>query len=405
MQGAGVPRGKDQRLAGLIPVRYHKMRTLSHPSFLTATVFIASAGMLLVGLWPFDFHAANQVAAAAGGQGLIFGSTPEAHSSSHGGIIFNWHPLRCDGPNACVEGELTLEIQLRALTEKPGCVQRIIEVRQENGAAVFRVGQWRSFLMVSVLSAGASRENAAMEVGLRDALVAGNARFVTISSNREGTTTYLDGRVADSYPGLCVLKPEETLAGRIMYLGNTLDLECSWSGEIMAFSVYGRALQPDEVVGKAALKASGFSADFENGSRNALAYYRFGPPTGELIPDLSGSGNHLRIPARLVFDKKALKSSSFSQLTISDAAVNLFGFIPFGSLVALWLQLRGGGPGKSAALALCAAIALSLCIELLQVYLPGRDSSMADLVMNTIGTGIGAFGAMVAGWRSRLNLN
>ena len=361
--------------------------------------------MLIVGLWPFDFYAANQVVAATGGQGLIFGSTSEEHSSSHGGIIFNWHPLRCDGSNACSEGELTLEIQLRAFTEKLGCVQRIIEVRQENGAEVFRIGQWRSSLMVSVFGDDVSRGNAAMEDGIPDALVAGIARLVTVSSNREGTTTYLDGRVVSSYPGLCLLKPEETLAGRIIYIGDTPDLGCPWSGEIMALSIYGRALQMDEVAGKAAWKASGVSADLEGGSRDMLACYRFGPPIGELIPDLSGSGNHLRVPARLVFDKNALQGSSFLRLSISDAAVNLFGFIPFGSLVALWLPSRGGWhAGKSAALALCAGIALSLCIELLQAYLPGRDSSMADLVMNTLGTGIGAFGAMVAGWKSRLNL-
>jgi hypothetical protein len=393
-------------LVGLIPVRFQQMRNLSNRGFLNALVLIASAGILVAGLWPFDFHASNQVVVAKGGRGLVFGSSPENHSSSYGGIIFNRHPIRCDGPTACTAGELTLEIQLRAFTDKPGCVQRIIEVRRQNGAAVFRIGQWRYFLMVSALGDDDSRGNAAMEVGIPNALVAGTARFVTISSNREGTTTYLDGRPVDNYPGLCLLKPGETIAGRIMYLGNTPGLECPWSGEIMAFSVYGHALPAGEVAAKAGLKASGVSADFESNGRKALAYYRFEPPTGELLPDLSGSGNHLRIPARLIFDKKALQSSSFSQLTISDAALNLFGFIPFGSLVALWLQSRvGGHAGKSAIVALCVGITLSLCIELLQAYLPDRDSSMADLVMNAIGTGIGTIGAMVAGGKSRLNLH
>jgi hypothetical protein len=377
---------------------------LGNASYLTVMVIAASAGMMMVGLWPFDFHASNRVGVAQGGQGLVFGFASEDQPSIYGGILFNPHPLRCPGSNACSEGELTLEIQLRPLCDKTGCVKRIIEVRSENGAEVFRIGQWRSFLMVSVLGDNVGRDSIAVEDGIPNALVAGVERFVTISSNREGTTTYLDGQVVDSYPGLCLLKPEETLAGRIIYIGNTPGLECPWSGEIMSFSIYGRALQADEVIGKAGLKASMASADIEKGSRKVLACYRFGPPIGGLIPDLSGSSNHLRIPERLLFNKKALQLSSFSQLAIADAAVNLFGFIPFGSLVALWIQSwRGGHAAKNATLALVAGFALSLCIELLQTLLPGRDSSMADLVINTIGTGIGVFGALVVGWKNRLN--
>lgn len=43
---------------------------------------------------------------------------------------------------------------------------------------------------------------------------------------------------------------------------------------------------------------------------------------------------------------------------------------------------------------------MSLSIEWLQAYLPTRDSSMRDLVMNTAGTLIGAFAAAWV-WKKR----
>lgn len=49
---------------------------------------------------------------------------------------------------------------------------------------------------------------------------------------------------------------------------------------------------------------------------------------------------------------------------------------------------------RGAAEALMLGVALSLAVELTQAWLPTRDSSMADLIANTAGAGMGAGGGI-----------
>jgi hypothetical protein len=87
-----------------------------------------------------------------------------------------------------------------------------------------------------------------------------------------------------------------------------------------------------------------------------------------------------------------------------DVIVNVLGFIPFGLLMMLSLCRKGlpdkNGDGISkkrlayiVLLTVVAGFVVSLAIEYLQAYLPSRDSSLRDLVTNTMGTMIGAVSA------------
>jgi VanZ family protein len=48
-----------------------------------------------------------------------------------------------------------------------------------------------------------------------------------------------------------------------------------------------------------------------------------------------------------------------------------------------------GPPGRAFLVAIFIGISVSLSIEMLQSYFPTRDSSMTDLICNTIGTILG----------------
>ena len=62
-------------------------------------------------------------------------------------------------------------------------------------------------------------------------------------------------------------------------------------------------------------------------------------------------------------------------------------------MVCLRLLMRGKpSPRSCLFLAIAVGFAVSLAIELTQVWLPGRDSSLLDLTTNTMGSAIG--GAM-----------
>jgi glycopeptide antibiotics resistance protein len=71
-----------------------------------------------------------------------------------------------------------------------------------------------------------------------------------------------------------------------------------------------------------------------------------------------------------------------------DMGVNVAGFIPFGFFFALWFSLTPG-IARPRLTAILLGFAISLVIETLQYFLPTRDSSMTDLLNNTIGTAFG----------------
>lgn len=75
-----------------------------------------------------------------------------------------------------------------------------------------------------------------------------------------------------------------------------------------------------------------------------------------------------------------------------DSLVNLLAYLPFGFLIASCLTSRAGR-GAVWALSLLAGFCLSLAMESLQTFLPGRESSLVDLAANSSGT---AFGAALA---------
>lgn len=81
----------------------------------------------------------------------------------------------------------------------------------------------------------------------------------------------------------------------------------------------------------------------------------------------------------------------FAFLPRRDFIINIVGFIPFGYLILLYLvsgKCKGGLLGMSL-LAVAAGTGASLILEIVQFYIPGRTSSLFDLIANGIGTCIG----------------
>ena len=75
-----------------------------------------------------------------------------------------------------------------------------------------------------------------------------------------------------------------------------------------------------------------------------------------------------------------------------DVGVNLLGYAPLGFLLAS-SALRSRRGRWAVSLAVLGAGLLSLTMETLQVYLPSRVASNADLALNTLGALLGAIGA------------
>ena len=74
---------------------------------------------------------------------------------------------------------------------------------------------------------------------------------------------------------------------------------------------------------------------------------------------------------------------------VKDVTVNVLGFIPFGFLLASLLRTSLRSNWKLALVTTAAGFLLSFVIELIQAWMPSRDSSLLDLLMNTTGTLLG----------------
>lgn len=85
-----------------------------------------------------------------------------------------------------------------------------------------------------------------------------------------------------------------------------------------------------------------------------------------------------------------LHDLSFS---FSDVAINILGFIPLGYLMMSFFISSDQKQKKVPVicLSITACIGISFIIELSQYYLPGRSSSLSDLLFN----GLGAFGGII----------
>ncbi len=88
--------------------------------------------------------------------------------------------------------------------------------------------------------------------------------------------------------------------------------------------------------------------------------------------------------------------------TWTDLTINVLAYVPVGALLTLVFMpfLRAA---TAATLAIVLAVLLSLTIEVIQVFLPGRIPSNADLLCNAVGAILGSTSAFAIGGRGILS--
>lgn len=91
---------------------------------------------------------------------------------------------------------------------------------------------------------------------------------------------------------------------------------------------------------------------------------------------------------------------SWDRFIVRDVVLNVVLYAPVGFALAT-LARRRHSRAVSTAAAIAVVFALSTSMELLQVYVPGRDPSSLDVLTNTIGGAIGAAAAILSDRRIR----
>lgn len=213
--------------------------------------------------------------------------------------------------------------------------------------------------------------------------------FLTVTSGPQGVSVYLDGTLAKTAPHFPL--SEQDFAGRLI-LGDSAGQTDSWKGQLLGLAIYHRQLSPKDVLQNYnAWKEKGTPETSE--AQRTAALYLFDEHSGNTVHDKTGSGVALYIPqAYQVIDKIFLEPvwSEFSMTRSywSAAVKNIVGFLPFGFCFYPYL-LTSFRLNRPKLIAVLLGTAVSITIEILQAFLPTRDSGTTDIITNTLGTWAG----------------
>ena len=218
---------------------------------------------------------------------------------------------------------------------------------------------------------------------------------VTLGS-RHIIDVYLDGRLARSFP---VSTRADTLSGKVL-VGHRVKGLGHWSGSVARLAIVEGTLDASEISQRYEQWATSRHLDKDVNHRGAA--YEFVTPADDFVRNIGETGPDLMIPKTFRLSKYSVLEwpGHLNRSVAVDAVVNIAGFIPFGLGTCLCLRVwTGWSISRCVAITILGGAFVSLAIELLQVILPTRDSSLADLLTNILGAAIGAGTAVIAKFR------
>jgi hypothetical protein len=337
--------------------------------------------ILAAGLKPRGFRLANNVRWIKDQAGIRF---------SRFGIAFT-NPFNDSSP-AKFSGtdDFSLEIALKPAGYRGHRFKFILALHNGKDSEQLVMGQWRSWLVVMNGDDYAyRRKTKRISVEVANAVSASpTARLVTITSGKEGTQIFLDGKHLRTQKDL-VLKMPSGGNARLL-LGNSVYVRHPWQGDIYGLALYRHTISSQEAADHFQRWAEDRSFSYAEYA-NAFALYLFDEMAGTAAFDHAGGNRHLEIPSRMqVLEKRFLappwKGFRFNRSYIADMIINYFGFIPFGFILFATLVRLGGAFEKHGVLITVAfCFSVSLALEIVQAWIPLRSSHMLDLLLNTLG--------------------
>ena len=349
--------------------------------FLDATCIAVLCVILTLGLWPFH-SPKNDVSWLRNSNGLRFGRDATAMSSSAFRITNGE-----SGESASVE----LWLQPRHIWVS----QTILAFYTAGNPNRSSLRQSLSDLELNVRTGDDLHPANAAHLYVTNVLRRPGPVFVTISSGMHGTAVYING-ILDRTAARFRFFPRD-FVGRLL-LGDSPRQPDSWSGQFLGLAIYCRELTAARALRHYQTWTQREQPEISQDDGN-IALYLFNERGGSVAHNRAGSGVDLNIPERyVVLDKVFLepfwKEFSMSRSYWGAVMKNIVGFIPFG--FCFWACLSAHGVRRSALATVILGGLVSVTIEVLQAYLPTRDSGMTDIFTNTLGTYVGVAASKAA---------
>jgi VanZ family protein len=212
----------------------------------------------------------------------------------------------------------------------------------------------------------------------------GEPVFLTITSNSKTTAVYVDGVLAKTMPDFALVL--RNLQGELEV--GTPWADEGWTGQLLGIAAYERALTPEEAAHHYQTWARNGRPEPLTGTGN-IWLYLFDEHRGRVAHEELGVGADLNMPERYAIIHPHFLPASRPHLSDwSDVLLNIAGFVPFGFFFCACFSSRRAA-ALPALIIILFGMAISLGMEVVQAYLPGRTSSLIDLVTNTLGTATG----------------
>jgi VanZ like family/Concanavalin A-like lectin/glucanases superfamily len=366
-----------QMLAFVAQPPTRKMIAASIPRLICVLVLV---GILVAGLAPFG-RPRNAVKWLGNENGVVFGR--------HGTI---WSAGAFPKADAQSKPSCSLEMWLQ-----PGSTSAsstLLAFYRPENPLQFLLQQYQALLILSRQMRG--DDNRTQVIGTGGVFPRIEPRFVTLTSGAENTAMYVDGKLVRSFPHVQI---GEGCSGKLV-IGISPVGGSNWTGQLKGLALYQQELTPTEVL----QHYESWTAQGRpklSGNEHAIALYLFNERTGNTVHNNLGAGIDLYIPERFSLLQQQFLEPFWSEFKLSrsygeDILVNIVGFIPLGFFIcAYWSAVR---PIKRPNLTtVFFGLAISLTIEVLQSYLPTRDSGTTDLITNTLGTFLGV---RLYGWKT-----
>jgi VanZ family protein len=334
-------------------------------------------GILVAGLWPFRAPW-NEVSWLSQENGLRFGKYGSVVSSSQ----FKALPPLAD--SSC-----SLEIWLKPRRDKAsGTI--LAFYWPENQVAPFALRQSLGDLELLRSSDDPLHRPKRDKLYVDDLFLTHQQPvLVTINGGPSGTTIYADGVLVKKAPNFKFSGQE--LTGQLV-LGNAAATTDEWSGQASGLAVYNRELTAGEVLRHYESWTKGNQTGLVR-SDGAVALYLFNEKKGNVVHNHVDPATDLLIPERFFVLHEEFLERPWNEYRPDwnyweDVGINIAGFIPLGFFFCAYFSERT--TKRAVLLTILFGFAVSLTIEVLQAFLPTRDSGMTDLITNTLGTGLGA---------------
>lgn len=213
--------------------------------------------------------------------------------------------------------------------------------------------------------------------------------LIAVATDPHRCGVYVDGRLSRATTQISV--PEAAFNGKLI-VGDSPWQTDSFRGGIFGLAIYDGELTAAQVSRNYQSWTLTGRPDLDLEDR-IVALYLFDEHAGSVIHNRVSRAGDLLIPDRYtVVDKIALQpfwtEFDLSRSYWSGNLKNIVGFLPVGFFFCAYFVVRRA-VRRPVLVTVALGVLLSLTIEVLQAFLPTRDSGTTDIITNTIGTWLG----------------